>query len=452
MKYSFTLLSCFLCFTILSAQSSLPNIKIHLNVEAHGEHHYNPYFAAVSMPGMIKEQRRYNPDLNISYDSLTDNPLRHGAMYVALKTRTDIGRKVQLNADLYGEYRGFSYGTFNDNNTVIYPVMSVTFNDSFRIKNNSLLVNVNVGQFLNERSDEGLMIYNIDLQGTKIKFRYQQSEFAVKIYGDMENAIGLDVDDYISFSYTHFFKQDSAAVGTSYVIAAPSGTPPKYHTYHNIFGHLHTKRGIQYYAQLSFTENFARTQDYFRGIDRQIAALIGVAMHKQHKKFSINQSAEIRYYGSVYNFFHSDRTLRYRKPAHDIYELYDNTIGRYLYPLRKFNTPFSQWAVFTEYFSHPVTGLALSGDLTYKLFPAISLRLDYDINAIHSGTDEHFNFPDKSSDFIYPFFKASTRYSPVEGVYVGFFVSNKSMNLDVGYPTQYLVSKPFAGIEFHITQ
>ena len=454
MKHCFTLvITCLLPFSLLFSQTDqLPKVNFKFNFESYGQLQLYNISAPLSLPAFIKDKRVNGGALPVSLDTITDNPFRHGAMYTAIKTRTSIGGKVELQADLYGEYRGFSYGTFNINNTVVYPVFAAFVHDSLRIGKSSLHLLGATGQFLDEQVDEGLMIYNTDLQGTKLALRYKNSQVAFRIYGDLYNAIGLNIDDLIAYSYTHFFNKDSAAIGFSYVLAKPPYALAKNYTYYNVFGHLRTTNGPGYYAQFSFTNGFANSFPEFKGLRRQVAGLIGMTIQSIRSKVAIHAKAEIRYYGQTWNYFHNDGGLRYRKPVANYYETYDNTVGKYLYPLRKFNTPFSQWGVFTEYERFNLLAATLMGDISYKACTRISFQLDYDINSIDARLDKSIINPIRRSGFVYPIFKMAARYCPVDGVYVAFFVSNKTMNLDTGYPTQYLMKKPFAGIEFRITQ
>lgn len=454
MRYIFTLFSSLFIFSTLASQSQpiREKLSFQVNAEAHGEDHFYSINAPLAMPGYIKKLRQLLTPLPITFDTITDNPFQHGAMYAAVKTRTRFAGKVELKADLYGEYRGFSYGSFNKENTIVYPVISVSFKDSFRVGNGHLKIRGETGQYLNEKVDEGLMIYNVDLQGTKLETRYKNSELALAIYGDLSNAIGLGIDDLYTLSYTHHLKNDSAAIGASFSRAAPPGAPFKYHSYYGLFGHL--KIGdFKLYGQLGGLVQSFSDFDFLKGFWRKFAGLLGVEHDKQWKKVSIKNRLELRYYGIAYNIFHQEHNLRYRDSAHDYFEMYNNTRGNFLYPLRKFNTPFSQWAVFTEYLSYNVFGASLTGNAEYRISRRLSCYTDYDINGIYASLDKVFSNPeDPVSAFIYPFYKVGIRYFPVENIYAGIFIGNKTMNLDLGYPTQYLLKRPYIGIEFHLNK
>lgn len=455
MKHCFTLFSfCLLFFSsgLYSQSADSSRISCKIKAEAYGEHHFYRSIRS-SMPKAIRELRRHNNTLPVSVDTVTDNPMPHAVMYAAVKTVTRIGGKVELKADLYGEYRGFSYGSFNDNNTVVYPVLSASVRDSFTINRDFLKLHADVGQFLDVKIDEGLMIYNLDLQRLRTVFRYKNSQFTASLYADLFNGIGLGVDDLRHFAYTHFLNKDRAAIGFSYVMAAPPFAPLKYHTYLNAFAHVYGRNGAYYYGQVGFTQGFRRQDifDTYKGANRQIAAVAGMEHRLTIKRFFITNKTEVRYYGHAYNAFHSDMSLRYRKPATSPEEMYNNTIGKYLYTLRKFITPFSQWAVFTEYAGYNLFAVSLTGNANYRLSEKFAANLNYDVNGIFAMLDKDFYVTDKRrSYFVYPFFKIAIQYIPIKEASVSLFITNKTMNLDLGYTSHYLTQKPFMGISFYI--
>jgi hypothetical protein len=451
MKQYFTLIILLLVFsfTAFCQDSAKQQIKFHAGFESLTTHQFYSMYARVSEPGTIKTGRKATTRLPIGFDTVTDNPLMHGAMYAALKTYTTIAGKLQVKADLYGEYRGFSYGAFDKNNMVLFPVIEIRGKDSLQIGKHTFVIEGKTGQFLNERLDEGLMIYNIDLTGTQVRLRYKNTQLAFTVYGDLVNAIGLNIDDLNSVSCERYLKNDSAKLGISWVTVPPPSAQIRYHSYLNVFGNVHYSNGWQLFAQLSFHPLNAGAFDGFFGLSKQIGMVAGIQKEYRQKRLWVSNRTELRYYGLTYNFSHYDRELRYRDSAHDEWGMYANTTGKYLYPLRKFETPFSQWAVFTEYVGYNVFVATTVGECKYELLNKLNTGLNYDINAIFARLGKVFTNPGekRTSFFVYPFFKAWVRYCPLKEFYFSFFISNKTMNLDVSYPTHYLLKKPFGGIE-----
>jgi hypothetical protein len=401
----------------------------------------------VSAPAAIKIFRKNTTQLPISFDTITDNPLRHGATYVALKTQTTYFNKITLFADLYAEHRGVSYGIFNQHNTIVYPVMRLEAKDTINLFSKQIILKGKAGEFLDERMDEGLMVYNIDLQGIQLQSIFNKWTLGYTVYGDLFEGIGLNIDDLITYSIQRNFKDDKNYLGFSFAIAKPPGYTTNDNRLINFFGRKTFKKSALY-AQVGIRivdrENFI----FIRNLRKQAGLLAGYSIKKNRGKFELNNQTEIRYYGYVFNFSHADFLLRYRNPAKDIYEIFANTVGEYIYPLRKFETPFSQWAVFTEYEGYNLGGVNISGNLLYKYSKKIYVSFDYDINYITARFDDLFSDPvPKRSNFLYPFFNLNFIYKPAENTNIILFVTNKSMNLDIHYPTQYLLSKPCFGFK-----
>lgn len=294
------------------------------------------------------------------------------------------------------------------------------------------------------------MIYNVDVQGTQARARYGNHRIGFTIFGNLEPAPGLNIDDLKEYNYDYLFKNDSARVGLAYTIASPGYAPAKYHSYYSAFASLLTKGGTRWYIQGGFTTVFPTFPSEMRRFESTTGGVIGMEKEIIKRKIAWKNNIELRYYGSMFNVFHSSPGNPYRDSAHNEYEMYANTTGEFLYPLRKFDTPFSQWAVFTEYAYCNVLAVSAAGSFRYHASPRCSLFADYDINMIDAVLNKYFTATDgRRSFFVYPFFKTGLQYHPVPEVSVAAFLTNRSMNLDIHYPTHYLHRKTFIGIEIH---
>jgi hypothetical protein len=399
-------------------------------------------FAKVNMPSELKENRNQFFTIPGSNDTITDNPLLHGATYVALKTRTGFSNKIFLYADLYAEQRGCSYGLFNTKNSIIYPVMRLEAFDTIKLEKNPIALKARLGEFPDEQLDEGLIVYNMDEQGVQLSAQQRSLIFTFTIYGDLCNGIGLDIDDLYSFTLKKQFIKLNAAIGASMVIAKPPLTQVKNNYNLNLF------------ARKNFTDAVFFCQAGFRPFKIQIddartshnfAFVSGVEVNKPHKKISLNLKAEARYYGNMFNIGYYDGSrLLYREPARDIYENYANTVGAFLYPLRKFDTPFSQWAVLTEFREYNIAMVTVEAKPVIKLNSRFEMFTDLDINYITGTKDKFWDElnVNRSVKFVYPFFDAGIGYHPVENTIAKISITNKAMNLDVAYSTHYLLKKP----------
>ena len=107
-----------------------------------------------------------------------------------------------------------------------------------------------------------------------------------------------------------------------------------------------------------------------------------------------------------------------------------STIGAHLYPAKYFLRPFSQWAVYTEYEGRDVQTLIFRCNGMFDLGSGLSVLTDLDFNHLSVSNED---------DFIYPFYNAGVRWTPADGVSLDITHTNRGMNLDMHYPTLYLL-------------
>jgi hypothetical protein len=434
-----------------SQDSSAQKLRFHIGLECYNEQHYLNEKGLVNMPVKIRKYRQASTRLPVRFDTISDNPFMHDALYMAFKTKTVVAGRLVLKADLYAEYRGISYGTYHKDNLVLFPVIEIASKDTLRIGKKELVIQGKVGQFLNEKMEEGLMIYNIDLQGAQVGVRYKNEELSYTGYGDLAASIGLNTDDVISLAYMHYMHNDSTRIGFSWTTGMPPGWATIPHSYFNLFASGYILKNMRLFGQIGYKISPAAFEEFVRS-GSKIAFVAGVEKEYTKQKLYVGGKAEVRYYGAGYNTYHHEFGFKYRDSARDAFGMFANSTGKYLYPLRKFNTPFSQWAVFTEYAGHDIWGFTATGTCRYALAKKAGIGLDYDINWIWGKLDESYydNGGGRSTSFVYPFFKVWASYLPLKECAVSLFLSNKAMNLDVSYPTLYLMKKPFVGFQLEV--
>lgn len=388
------------------------------------------YTTRISMPSVLRYQRRIATSLPIVFDSLTDNPLQHGAAYVAFSTRTSYQQRVWLFADLYAEHRGTSYGIFDQSNIIIFPVIRIEARDTVGSGKKAWALQGQGGAFLNDSLDAGLMIYNVDAQGIKLIATRGNFSSQFSLYGDLQNGIGLQIDDLYAISVN--WKHYGTSIGASINLAKTYFQNFSQKSYFNLFARQRSKN-LDVYGQIGFRAFEYPAAQFFE----HTALLAGAAGSVRMKRVHATARAELRHYGSVYNFGRHDNLLRYRQPATDIFSMYANTIGKYLYPLRRVDAPFSQWAVATEYVGYNVSMAGLTADVSYRLSQKLDLFFHPDFNYVLATHRDS-----QTSAFLYPFFDAGVLYQPAKNASLALSITNKSMNLDLSYPTAYLLRQP----------
>ncbi len=112
----------------------------------------------------------------------------------------------------------------------------------------------------------------------------------------------------------------------------------------------------------------------FVNFTENTAFLVGVSLSGNISKFEFSVNSEFRYYGWVFNYGHKNDSVSYREVLDK--HLYSNTIGRYLYPLKNFQRPFSQWAVYTDYQYQNIAGIELRADLAWEFIDNLCLEAE----------------------------------------------------------------------------
>jgi hypothetical protein len=424
-------------------------IRFDLKTELWASQIFESLNAAVKMPENIRSRRSSSINAPSDFYSITDNPLKHGAYYGCIKTTTSFSSSFKVNMDIYGEHRGVSYGVFNTENMVVFPVFTAFLNDSFKVLKKNLIVEGKAGHFLNENLDEGLLVYNIDVQGMQAGFIAKRWKLMYTLYGDLYNGIGLNIDDLHAISIKrHLGTKERTLLGISIYAIAPPGAEKADHLVWSFIGKRNTNNG-SFYLQVGYRSKNKKDINFEKGFIEQLGLVVGHKLSIESKYFDFNNQTEFRFYGKSFNKNNYIEGVKYRQDLTQ-QTLYANTIGEYLYPLRKFDTPFGQWAVFTEYQGLDIAGLNFFGNLRYNSSPKTEMDLEYDLNAIFCGKDTSYSLK-SSNNFLYPFFTLGFFYKPVTNVKAGIIITNKGMNLDMSYPTLYLYKRPYFGIKLSAT-
>jgi len=349
------------CVCIIYGQDTTGHkIRFDLKTELWGSQIFESSNATVRMPENIRNRRSSSINAPSDFNSITDNPLKHGAYYGCIKTTTSFSSSFKVNMDIYGEHRGVSYGVFNTENMVVFPVFTAFVNDSLKVLKKSLNVEGKAGHFLNENLDEGLLVYNIDVQGIQAGLLTNSWKLMYTLYGDLYNGIGLNIDDLHAISLKRYFGTTKRTfLGVSlYAIA-----PPHKKKADNLVWSVSGKKDINkssFYFQVGYRSENKQDSNFKKGFVEQIGVVIGHKLNVGSTLFDFNNQTEFRFYGESFNKNNYIAGVKYRQDLTQ-QPLYANTIGEYLYPLRKFETPFNQWAIFTEYQGMNVAGISLFG-------------------------------------------------------------------------------------------
>lgn len=383
------------------------------------------------LPNYIKRVRQtYNGTFNSSWNRSTDNPLYHGAYYVSFNTRFRINNYIRTWASLTGESRGFSYGVTNTSNTQLFPQVKVEINKKFALLGDSIEFFSGVGNQINPRLYEGLTIYNLFQHGNDLYLKWRGIKFRYFQIPDLMNGIGLAIGDSYDYmlSYEKNLNKGMLEIQSGFSRYGYYGTP--YRDIYNLsFGYSKASL-FKLYVQCSYRPN--DLQVFKR--EEMLGGLVGISWKKNGTGRFHNQSTvEGRYYGSGFNEGFKRTNVFYRNPNQGVYS---NTVGPNLYPMLLFERPFSQWAVFTEY-QQPgqyknIGAIAIQSNNTYFIHKGFMIKCDLDLNYL---------FVQNEPSFLYPFYHTGIGWQEGNNLIMA-GITNKTMNLDVHYPTFYYLGAP----------
>jgi hypothetical protein len=384
----------------------------------------------------IAQQRARFPVNSYYTGELTDQPHEHGAMFTNFSAKASFREGYDFYTNLLLEYRGQSYGANDLNNAVVFPQFYGRLADSIQLGAHPLAISLHIGDLFQYRLNQGLQVYNVDLQAVILNLQYRSLHFEVVHIPDHSRGIGVGMEELFSFNTGWAYRTHRFNFSFDLNSNFPFNLPEYSRTLPN-----------RYYTHLSFDykyqwnpNNYGYLQIGTRNIEggfsaETAAALIGAQIETSLDKLQLQFNPEVRYYSRLYNlgYFTPDNFFR----DNAISEHYANTVGRFLYPLKNYYYSFNQWAVFTEYQNQDVLGLSGNFKADYKINDKLGLLLELDYLGI--GREKAL--------FNYLFYTWNFYYQPMPGLYIRTLFTNKAMNLDAHYQTFYMLRTPSIGLE-----
>jgi hypothetical protein len=392
-------------------------------------------WGAIDVPPYLREQNPATPYYT------GDEPLIHGASYLDAGTRFQLDG-FSLHAQLIAEHRGQSYGVYTLQAIDVYPKLLAGIDTSFSILGHRLGLAVSGGNYDDIRLQEGLTMYNLDIQGSRWSISFDKLSFTYQKLADLQYWIDLNQNDGNNYS----IKLDSAPLPLNFAITAefsnsdPTGVIPYYSSAvgRDIADIENVSNSFS--LRLMHTSGVAAYGEYgvrnLGGADNN-AYLMGASYSLATNRISLNTHAEYRYYGALFNLGFYEPSQNYFDSSTNTY--YSNSMSRYklgnsyLYPLELYDRPFSQWAVFTDYQGLNVSGLTFYADLKVPIYSGLFFKGLLDWNKITAQGQ---------APFIYPFYVWGFGWQPFAGVSFLYSFTNRTMNLDRAYPTLYLYKSP----------
>ncbi|MDH5381793.1 MAG: hypothetical protein OEW75_13115 [Cyclobacteriaceae bacterium] len=361
----------------------------------------------------------------------TDNPLYHGAYFIALKSNLQLTKEVTFNADFYGEHRGFSYGVYNTSNMIVYPRANLVIDKTDTLFSKPINFFVAVGNKTKTRIHEGLTLYNMDAQGWDIHLQWGKLRVNYYQLSDLKRWVGLNIND----SYDATLSLEALNINSNWKNDVRFGI----YNYNSVFfldGISGLKFSSGFYNKNTrlYFEVSNRSSSTIKSFSDKSAMILGTRWKKSFKKLSFDNKLEARHYGKFYNQGYYNPFIGYRDRNKGNYA---NSVGEQLYPLTSTYRPLSQWALFTEYQGINVGALTLESDIKYLFRNGVFFRGVIDMN---------FITPSGENNFLYGLYSFDLGWEPIPDNYFALGITNKGMNLDVHYPTFYNFKNPFFNV------
>ncbi len=431
MKTKILPLALLLFAQFISAQDST-KWKINYDFEASGLH-ISPVFSSkeILMDPIIYKKRRSNNIFRPRREFVSDNPNFHTASYIGIKLGTSFKDKYKFQSNLFFEHRGASYGPNDRDNIVWFPNFQFSAIDTFIILKKKIVVEGKAGNFVQAQINNGLKIYNQDYQGINFRISHHDFFFEYHQVGDLANSIGLNLEEYIHLSIGFenenirlILSQNRNLTGNRFAFESYWDSDISINYFFNEIDEMYFQYGHRYFSNFDLVENGA----FVLGAKYSIIS-------NDKIKWKLNPS--LRYYSTNYNEGHYDPNFTYRDPNKN---LYANTAGRFLYPLRNYYYDFDRWAVHTEYQDENIYSLGLKTDFDIKLWERFHIKTNVETLSIHREEEFYTNY----------FYAIELYYTVRKDFRFGFLISNKTYNLDASFPTFYMMKEPMLGVHLKL--
>ncbi|MFW5761874.1 MAG: hypothetical protein ACOCXH_12935 [Cyclobacteriaceae bacterium] len=381
------------------------------------------------------EVSQYRKKDTLAYSS----PFQHSALYFKVGFDVSYKNKYRLYFNTFLEQRSWSAGVNNLDRYVVFPQFRFHLKDTITLWQHDLEWMFKLGNiYTDDELTSGLRAYNIDHFGYIAQLKYRKSKLSLFFSGDMAVSIGLFIGDYYYLKYSRLMG-NNLEFGASFGSAYNFRWKPEGSKWYPNYG-LYMKKGMSNIQLLMMLEYADKNKNLKEEKYTALGGLFKISYKKMFNKSNIKAEAKIRHLGTKYLLAHyGGSTYLYRS------DLSREGRGEYLYPLKNYFRPVSQFALYSEYRWRKVLSYELNISWKQRLFPKCyhDLKLEF----LNINTDNYFN-DDPNTSFTYYYYTYFLYYNIFPGFKAGFYLTNKLMNVDVLYQTFYQSNKPFYGIHF----
>ena len=286
-------------------------------------------------------------------DSLDySSPFQHSALYIKTGFNVNYKDKYKLDFNTFLEQRSWSMGVNNLDRYVVFPQFRFHLADTIKLKQHKLKWKFKLGDlYTDDELTSGLRAYNIDVLGCNALLTYRKSKLSLFYSADMFSAIGLNLNEYYYLKYSRQFN-NNLEIGTSLSWANyPNWKTMKAAWYWGYNYGLYVKKEILSDFKILTMIDYAEGNSglFRKEIYADLGGLMRVIYDKNFDNIKIKAEGNIRYFGMnyIYDGYNGNSYL-YRS------EQNREERGKYLYPLKNYFRPVSQFALYSEYFARQI--------------------------------------------------------------------------------------------------
>jgi hypothetical protein len=361
--------------------------------------------------------------INCPFREVRDNPLHHFAIYTGINYKGTLAEKYSFEAGLYLEERSFSHGNNTLEKLVVFPKIKISALDSVKRKGGLFKYALAAGDFWDEDFNDILRIHNLDFQGIKTKFSWNEFSFGFYAIGDLSRNIGFSLHELYKFTFEYekqrFDNIISLTINELY--AAPFGNHPE-------------PRDVNFanYFRFRFSENLIGISQIDIRSNELDKAAIAAGISIRYEKENLELTSGLRYYQAGFNRGYLSFQPRFR--------IGESYIGPQLYPLKNYYRPINQWALFTGFVGSDILNWEFRLNRDKTLYKKLHFTSEIDFNLVYDISLNRFSY--------YPLYNIGMSYKFLNNFVVSVTGTNKHMNLDTYYQTSYASKLPLLSYNF----
>ncbi|MEZ5058887.1 MAG: hypothetical protein R2879_17780 [Saprospiraceae bacterium] len=318
----------------------------------------------------------------------------------------------------------------------IFPQLYLEGQDTLDIFGEKVEVKGKLGDMIQYTLNHGLTASNNDFQGGSVMAKWKGFYFRYLILADAIANQGINLDEFWSYKlgWEGEVLNGKGILNTSVFRDRLILTAGKFNSaYHyGIATDLRIK-GWKFFFESSLRD----LGGYFVPVnnntwDTRLGLLVGVSKKWEWGKdemFSLR--FDVRNYGKNFNTNYIDNgrvTFRERNSS-----FFGNYVGERFYPLKNAYRPFQEWAVYTQFQNVNLFSSNLQLSTNKRVWKEFYLNGSLETMFLNSEV---------AKNFFYNFYTIGLSYNGFKGFKLEGYITNKVMNLDVGFQTFYQSNLP----------